>query len=110
MLFDFSAKDSKRAEIGKQIKEWVVACLSDFSAQIQVLVTELECAEPGCPPKETVIALIYPNAAPRQFKVFKAITDVTEADVSVALASEKESAEVVRSQINNHEIKCGDHQ
>jgi len=110
MLFDFNAKDLKRSEIRKQIREWVVACLSDFSAQVQVLVTELECAEPGCPPKETVIALIYPNIAPRQFKVLKAITDVTEADVSKALAPEKESAEEVRSQISNHDIKCGDHQ
>jgi hypothetical protein len=107
MLFDFSFKDSKRTEIRQKIKEWVAACLSD-SSQIQVLVTELECAEPGCPPKETVIALIYPNAVPRQFKIFKAIVDVTEADVSAALAAEKASAEAVHSQINNNQSKCGD--
>lgn len=109
MLFDFSAKDSKRSETRQNIKDWVVSCLSD-SAQIQVLVTELECTEQGCPPKETVIALIYPNIAPKQFKIFKAITDVTEADVSAALAPEKAINEEVCSKINNNEIKCGDHQ
>jgi hypothetical protein len=108
MLFDFSFKDSKRTESRQKIKEWVAACLSN-SSQIQVVVTELECAEPGCPPKETVIALIYPNTAPKQFKVFKAIVDVTEADVSAALAAEKDSAEEVHSQITNDQIKYGDH-
>jgi hypothetical protein len=46
-----------------------------------ILVTELHCTEPGCPPLETVIAVMDVPGKPRQFKVHKAIADLTLADV-----------------------------
>ncbi|MFE6647400.1 hypothetical protein ACFVJS_12610 [Nocardioides sp. NPDC057772] len=52
---------------------------------IKILVTELACTEPGCPPTETVIALMHPGA-PQQFKIHKPLAQVTRADVEAALA------------------------
>ena len=40
----------------RQVKQWVRELLVDGDA-VTVMVGELECAEPGCPPRETVIAL-----------------------------------------------------
>lgn len=50
---------------------------------VRILVTELACTEPGCPPTETVIALMRPGA-PKQFKIHKPLADVTEEDVAYA--------------------------
>jgi len=52
---------------------------------VTILVTELTCTEPGCPPTETVIALMHPGA-PRQYKIHKPLADVTASDISAALA------------------------
>lgn len=50
-----------------------------------VVVNELRCTEPGCPPLETVVALLRAGSPPRQLKVHKPVTEVTEADLREAL-------------------------
>lgn len=50
-----------------------------------VVVNELRCTEPGCPPLETVVALLREGGAPRQLKVHKPVIEVTEADLRAAL-------------------------
>ena len=52
-------------------------------ATTTVLVTELACALPGCPPLETVIAFWLGAAEPvrHHYKVFKPVQAVTEADL-----------------------------
>ncbi len=53
-------------------------------AQTSVLVTELVCALPGCPPLETVIAFWTGNSNDvlrHHYKVFKPVQQVTEADL-----------------------------
>jgi len=52
-----------------------------------VMVTELQCTEPGCPPIETVIAVLRVGAR-RQIKIHKPLVEVTEADVRAAIAGE----------------------
>lgn len=47
---------------------------------VRILVTELACSEPGCPPTETVIALMHPGA-PQQLKIHKPLSEVAEDDV-----------------------------
>ena len=49
-----------------------------------VLVTELACALPGCPPIETVIAFWLEDAQRRHFKVFKPLEDVVLGDLPPA--------------------------
>jgi len=55
---------------------------------VTILVTELTCTEPGCPPTETVIALMHPGA-PRQYKIHKPLVDVTASDISSAFAGDE---------------------
>jgi hypothetical protein len=60
-----------------------------LTAQATVMVTELVCALPGCPPLETVITFWLDssdgndgNQAQRHhYKVFKPVQQVTEADL-----------------------------
>jgi hypothetical protein len=49
---------SKKTRI---VKDWIreFALVPD---EFSILVTELKCTEPGCPPLETVVALLGPNA------------------------------------------------
>ena len=46
-----------------------------------VMVTELECALPGCPPLETVIAFWTEDEQRRHYKIFKPVADVGEDDL-----------------------------
>jgi hypothetical protein len=52
---------------------------------VRILVTELACTEPGCPPTETVIALMQPGT-PIQVKIHKPLCTVTKDDVIRALS------------------------
>ncbi|MFV0533280.1 MAG: hypothetical protein ACK5MR_06475 [Cumulibacter sp.] len=54
---------------------------------VVVMVTELACSEPGCPPVETVIALMYPGN-PQQFKLHKPVCEVTADDVRHTLTTQ----------------------
>ena len=64
------------------VKRWTADAFQ-LTEDTTVMVTELRCTEPGCPPLETVIALFHPQTGTRQFKVSKALRDVTRDDVLV---------------------------
>jgi len=49
-----------------------------------IMVSELQCTEPGCPPIETVVALLRAGSATRQIKVHKPALEVTEEDLRAA--------------------------
>jgi hypothetical protein len=67
------------------IKGWVIEHfhLGDITP---LMITELECAEDGCPPLETAIVILDKPGSPRQYKVFKPLAEVTAEDIA-ALAS-----------------------
>ncbi|MBN8729834.1 MAG: hypothetical protein J0L64_04775 [Acidobacteria bacterium] len=46
-----------------------------------VVVTELHCAEPGCPPLETVIAILESPGVTRQYKLHKAMREISRQDM-----------------------------
>lgn len=46
-----------------------------------VMVVELVCAIPGCPPVETVFAFWPENKPRRQFKIFKPPSEIVEDDL-----------------------------
>jgi len=65
------------------VKQWVVAALA-LPESATVMVTELACTEPGCPPLETVIAVLDSadgKGRRRQHTFHKALTNVSWADV-----------------------------
>jgi len=45
-----------------------------------VMVTELRCSEPGCPPLETVIAVLSSSGS-RHFKLHKSAAEIARADI-----------------------------
>jgi hypothetical protein len=73
--------DEREARVGKirQIKRWVEDLLA-LGPDTAVMVTELACTEPGCPPLETVIAVLGP-ASREQRKLHRPVADVTHEEV-----------------------------
>lgn len=53
-------------------------------AESAILVCELKCALPGCPPLETVVAFWTPDATRHHFKVFKPVEAVVVDDLPYA--------------------------
>ena len=64
-----------------RVREWVRARFS--LGEGAILVAEVSCAVPGCPPIETVIAF-WSDETRHHFKVFKPVEEVGEADVPPA--------------------------
>ncbi len=69
----------------ERIKAWARATWA-LADDATVMVTELSCHEPGCPPVETVIALLEAPGRISRHKIHKRAGDVSQADVE-ALAS-----------------------
>lgn len=63
------------------VKRWAIELL-DVPAEASLLVTELECREPGCPPLETVIAILREGQPPLQWTLHKPIATVSRDDVA----------------------------
>jgi len=68
--------DQSRAIV--RVREWVRDRFALGDAAI--VVAELNCAVPGCPPIETVIAF-WSEGRRHHFKIFKPVAEVTEADL-----------------------------
>ncbi|MBO0857198.1 MAG: hypothetical protein J2P21_01830 [Chloracidobacterium sp.] len=71
------------------IKGWVI---DDFhlSGITPPMITELECAEEGCPPLETVIVILDTPGNPRQYKILKPLAEITAEDIAVLVSSAAE--------------------
>ena len=46
-----------------------------------VLIAELACTLPGCPPVDTVVVFWTPQGVRHRFKIFKPLLQVTEEDL-----------------------------
>jgi hypothetical protein len=68
-----------------RIRVWTKAAIPDGEPTISV--TELACAEPGCPPRETVILVMWADSAAWKLRIHKSMTDVTNDDVLHAIRS-----------------------
>lgn len=71
------------AEALARIRAWTIAAIP--SGDPVISVTELACAEPGCPPRETVILVMWPDTPAWKVRVHKAMVDVQEEDVAEAI-------------------------
>lgn len=86
LINPMNAKPKADPQQSAQIKAWVSAHFA-LPADATVMVTELQCTEEGCPPLETVIAILAASGKPQQYKLHIAMTEVTAADVQ-ALANQ----------------------
>jgi len=69
----------------REIKAWVREWLA-LDDEVTILVTELQCHEPGCPPVETVMALLRQGQPTEQMKIHLPMAEVTREDVARAWA------------------------
>ena len=70
-----------------KIRSWVKECLR-LDDEVVVMVSELRCSEPGCPPLETLIAILDGPGQKRQFKFHKRILEITASDIDSAVSHE----------------------
>ena len=92
-----TAEKEKSAGIHR-VRDWLEAKLPDEEKdedlggtappgkETTVIVNQLECKEPGCPPVEIVMTLLRAKPAPKlMFKIFKAAAEATQEEVEAAL-------------------------
>lgn len=70
-----------------RIKAWTRAQLPPGDPVISI--TELACTEPGCPPRETLILVMWAGEPAWKLRVHKAMVDVVEADIAAAMANKE---------------------
>lgn len=73
------ARSVPRAEI-ERVRDACEAMLPAGYEDVMVMVTQIECKEPGCPPCETIISLLI-TGAPRNAKVYKPVAEVSVDDL-----------------------------
>ena len=74
------APAKNRSEAASRVKRWTRERFGD----VTVLVSELESAQPGFPPLQTVVAFWTAERKHYHFRVFKPLEEVGEADIPPA--------------------------
>ena len=72
-------KSPEHIRASRRLKSWTRERFT-LTQDNTVMVTELRCSVPGCPPIETVVAF-HANERWHSFKVFKPLVDVVEDDL-----------------------------
>jgi hypothetical protein len=85
-LFDSSPANKISSEQLKQLKTWVYQILS-LDDSVPISVSQLTCTEPGCPPLETVIAVM--TQPPQTYKIHQSAVEIEQADVVKALTGKR---------------------
>ena len=75
-------------ESSSKLKGWVRE-LMDLDESTHVMVSELRCREEGCPPVETVIALLPAGAVLRRFSIHQPAAAITRQNLATLLALEE---------------------
>jgi hypothetical protein len=85
-MFRSAGAGAGNAAKTRQIKEWAreIFVLGD---EVTVLVSELTCREPGCPPVETVIALLRGRDDATKYTIHRPAAEVTREDVAALAAA-----------------------
>jgi hypothetical protein len=86
-MFSFTnSKPNSSINRARKRIEDVVRSKRNCREDDHILVQELSCLEPDCPPKETLIAIFTEGQPPLHFRIHKGLADVTENDLSQAIA------------------------
>lgn len=81
-LFDAAPNKVSSTDL-QQLKDWVYETLT-LERTVPISISQLKCAEPGCPPLETVIAVM--TQPPQTYKIHRPAVEVERADVLHALS------------------------
>ncbi len=66
----------------QQLKIWVYEALA-MSTDVPISISQLQCHEPGCPPIETVIAVMTQPS--QTYKIHAAAGDISQEQLMIAL-------------------------
>jgi hypothetical protein len=81
-MLGFATKSPDRALALERIREWVRARFT-LAADDTVMVAEMSCAVPGCPPVETHL-VFWTELGRHHYKIFKPADEVREDDLPPA--------------------------
>jgi nitrate reductase delta subunit len=81
-----SQKDPSREAAEERVRAWVRAHFA-LAEDAPVLVAELTCGIPGCPPLETAVAFWAADDARHQFRLLKPVDEVTAEDIDWLIGS-----------------------
>ena len=76
-------KSPGHLEALERIEGWTRARFG-LPGEAVILVAEIECRVPGCPPIETVVAFWTKDETRYRFKLFKPVADVAADDLPVS--------------------------
>lgn len=74
--FENPGSSDDAAVVTARIRTWVSALFS-VPQEVAVMVTELKCADPGCPDTETFIAILWDDRVPLKFRIHCTASQVT---------------------------------
>ena len=74
-LLGGAKKSARHEEALERVREWVRDRFK-LAPDTAIMVAEVECNLPGCPPLETAVAF-WENEQRHHFKLFKAVEEVT---------------------------------
>ncbi len=75
-----SAARSEAVVATRRVKAWTRERFS-LDEDVAIMVSEVACGLPGCPPLETIVAFWTAPDRCHQFKVFKRVAEVVEDDL-----------------------------
>src|SRR5215470_13853689 len=78
-----SRRSAQHHEALARVREWTRERFG-LPEAASILVTEVACGLPGCPPLETIVVFWTRDARRHQFKVFKPVREVISDDLPFA--------------------------
>jgi hypothetical protein len=88
-MFRTKPKDDASDALDR-VKAWVLDA-TGLDRVTYVVIAELQCTDPGCPPLETVIALMTDPGGPLKRSIHKPLVELTEGDIAGLFADLKEA-------------------
>jgi hypothetical protein len=76
-------QDAQQLSALERVRAWTRESLA-LAADDTILIAEMACGRPGCPPLETVVTFWLAGADRHVFKVFKPVADVAFDDLPPA--------------------------
>jgi len=79
-LLGFIKKSPQQTEALERVRAWTRARFA-LGEEAAIMVSEIACGLPGCPPLETVVVFWTEGDTRHSFKVFKPVAQVVEDDL-----------------------------
>jgi hypothetical protein len=82
-MLGFKRKSAGHLQALDRVRAWTRERFK-LPAEATILVAEVDCTVPGCPPIDTVVAFWTDDDKRHEFKIFKPVEDVMPDDVPYA--------------------------